>query len=42
MWIEIQVAETEEDEFEHEGYYDSPQKAIEALLRIQKENEHEV
>lgn len=42
MWIEIQIAETEENEFEHEGYYDSPQKAIEALLRIQKENEHEV
>ena len=42
MWIEIQIAETEEDEFEHEGYYNSPQKAIEALLRIQKENEHEI
>ena len=42
MWIEIQTAETEEDEFEHEGYYASPEKAIEALLRIQKEIEHEV
>ena len=42
MWIDIQSAETEEAEFEHERYYDSPQKAIEALLRIQKENEHEV
>lgn len=42
MWIEIQFAETEEDEFEHEGYYNSPEAAIAAILNLFKENENEV
>lgn len=37
--FEISIAWDDEDEFEHEGYYDSVDDAIEALLKYKKMEE---
>ena len=36
--IEISIAWSEDDEFEHEGYYDSVDDAIKALLKYKNIN----
>lgn len=37
MQIEISIAETEDDNFEHEGYYDSIEEAIKHLEELKDE-----
>lgn len=36
LQFEISIAWDDDDEFEHEGYYDSVDDAIEALLKYKK------